>query len=341
MAAKLFSKPMVDLCYNAGSNETGRADAANVETALNIQPEMEAEMSAKNDTTTSPRTASTDYINDQKILAVSATTDRELIDIFLSTKPSEKTQLLYRYTVDQFMNFVGKDLRNIRLEDVVSYGKSLESNRPATRAQRISTIKSLLSFAQKVGYVPLNVAAVISAPKPKDTLSERILTEEQVLKIIMAADGNERHELLIRLLYRTGGRISEILGVTWKDLVKRDEAAQVALFGKNQNTRYVLIPIELYDSLMALKGDTPDTERLFKMTRQGAWRIVKVLAKKAKLGVSPSPHWFRHAHATHAMEHGATIKLVSQTLDHSSVAITSKYLHVRPDESSGTFLKIG
>lgn len=279
--------------------------------------------------------------NTQTLLAVRATTDDELIDVFIRLKRSEKTKELYGYTIRQFMEFVGKGIRELTLEDLLQYEESLSKNRPATQAQRISTIKSLLAFAQKVGYTPLNVAAVMKAPRPKDTLTERILTPEQVLKIIIAAQDNPKNELLVRLLYRTGGRISEILALTWKDLTIREEAAQVTLFGKNQKTRHVLIPIELYDELQKLRGETSVDERIFPITRQAAWQTVKRLAKKARLDVEPSPHWFRHAHATHAMENGATIKLICQTLDHSSVAITSKYLHTRPDESSGTFLKIG
>ena len=54
-----------------------------------------------------------------------------------------------------------------------------------------------------------------------------------------------------------------------------------------------------------------------------------------------SPHWFRHSHATHALDNGADLNLVSQTLGHSDLAITGMYIHVRPGSSSGDYLKVG
>ena len=67
-------------------------------------------------------------------------------------------------------------------------------------------------------------------------------------------------------------------------------------------------------------------------------QIVKAAAKRAGIKGKVSPHWLRHAHATHALERGAKIHLVAETLGHSSVAITSRYLHARPEDSSSLYL---
>jgi len=272
---------------------------------------------------------------------VQADDDDAIVDLWLRTKRNPATRELYAYTLNGFREFIGCDLRSLTLSRFMDYCESLSAYRPATQGQRISTVKSLLSFAQKVGYIPFNVGATVPVPKGKDTLSERILTEEQVIQIILAAKGNPRHELLIRLMYRTGGRVSEIINATWADLILNGEKAQVALFGKGDKTRHVTLPANLYHELQTIREDAAADERIFVMTRQGAWRVVKVLAKKAGLGDKPSPHWFRHAHATHALNRGAVINLVAETLGHSSIAITSKYTHVRPGESSGDFLEVG
>jgi integrase/recombinase XerD len=76
------------------------------------------------------------------------------------------------------------------------------------------------------------------------------------------------------------------------------------------------------------------------ITSRQAERIVKQAATEAGLknASSVSPHWLRHAHASHAMDRGAKIHLVRGTLGHASVATTGRYLHARPDESSALFL---
>ncbi len=272
---------------------------------------------------------------------VKADNDDTIVDLWLRTKRNAGTRSLYIYTIAGFRQFIGCELRGLTLDRFMDYCETLTAYRPATQAQRISTVKSLLSFAQKVGYIPYNVGATVPAPKGKDTLSERILSEEQVIKIILAAAGNPRHELLIRLMYRTAGRISEIINATWNDLVLTEERAQIALFGKGDKTRHVTLPADLYHGLQAIRAEAEGNERIFAISRQGAWHIVKSLAKKAGLGDKPSPHWFRHSHATHALNRGAVINLVAETLGHSNIAVTSKYTHVRPGESSGDYLEVG
>ncbi len=69
-------------------------------------------------------------------------------------------------------------------------------------------------------------------------------------------------------------------------------------------------------------------------------RIVKSAAKRAGITGNISPHWFRHAHATHALERGAPITLVKATLGHESMETTAKYTHVRPNASSSQFLGV-
>ena len=69
-----------------------------------------------------------------------------------------------------------------------------------------------------------------------------------------------------------------------------------------------------------------------------AWRWFT--ASAARAGVKASPHWFRHAHASHALDRGAPVHLVATTLGHASLATTSRYAHARPGESSGDFLDL-
>jgi site-specific recombinase XerD len=67
-------------------------------------------------------------------------------------------------------------------------------------------------------------------------------------------------------------------------------------------------------------------------------QIVREAARRAGIDAPVSPHWLRHAHASHALDHGAPLHLVQATLGHASVATTSRYLHARPDQSSAAYL---
>lgn len=284
-----------------------------------------------------------------------ANSDQQLIDLWLADKQarSEATRYLYELTVRQFWEVVPKSLGQVRLEDLRAYERTLDRYRPATRAQRIATIKSLLSFAHRVGYTTFNVGAAIKPEMSKDTLSERILTEDQV-EMMIEKTTSPKEKLLLRLLYVTGGRVSEITGLTWGDFTVRDgefdqvnedqgvkgkQIAQVRLFGKGKKTRYVVISKKLHHDLLEILGNGADNDKVFGWGRFRVWQIVKKAGKRVGIA-GASPHWLRHAHATHALGRGAPLKLVSETLGHSSILITDRYLHIRPEESSGNFLKI-
>jgi integrase/recombinase XerD len=75
------------------------------------------------------------------------------------------------------------------------------------------------------------------------------------------------------------------------------------------------------------------------LTRMQAFRIIKAAAKTAKIDPLPSPHWFRHSSATHAIENGAPIHVVQHSLGHASINTTGKYLHATPTSSNANFLK--
>jgi integrase/recombinase XerD len=75
------------------------------------------------------------------------------------------------------------------------------------------------------------------------------------------------------------------------------------------------------------------------LTAAQVWNIVKKAAKRAGISKAVSPHWFRHGAASHSLQRGANISIVSKTLGHSSLNTTQKYIHCRPDDSSSLYLQ--
>lgn len=230
---------------------------------------------------------------------------------------------------------------------------------PATQARMIASLKSVLSFASKTGYTTFNVGAVIKLPKLENRLAERILSEEDVLHMF-ASERNVRNHALLVLLYRAGLRASEVCNLQWRHLIAREgNTGQVAIHGKGEKTRFILLDKKTWAELQALKlpNDTGESyvfksrKKAGRLDESQVHRIVKAAATRAgvqtytdsesgDLTSKTSPHWMRHAHATHALDHKTNIVLVKETLGHVSMNTTSKYIHARPDDSSSLHLNI-
>ena len=112
-------------------------------------------------------------------------------------------------------------------------------------------------------------------------------------------------------------------------------------------TRAVLLPEEVWCQLVALRATDELDGPVFAsrsgkhLERSRILRIVKEAGVRARATVGIGTHWLRHAHASHALDHGAPLHLVQATLGHRSIATTSKYLHARPCASSGEYLQAG
>lgn len=274
-----------------------------------------------------------------------ADSDHKLMALWLHGK-SKHSQKAYRVDVARLLDHVaGKPLATITLGDLQQFADRLkeEGLAPNTQKRVISSVKSLFTFGQKLGYLQFNVAAALKAPKAKDTLAERILTEEEVMKMVTLT-AKLRDRLIVRLLYSSGARISEVCGLTWRDLQPNGDTGQVTIFGKGGKTRFVKLSKETWKALQAYRQGAGHDEPIFTSQKGGALdpsqvhRIVKSAAKRAGIAGNVSAHWLRHSHASHSLDRGANIAVVRDTLGHSSLAITSRYTHAKPNESSSEFL---
>lgn len=249
----------------------------------------------------------------------------------------------YRRYARRFLEFIQKPLHQITLADLQLWRASLSPLAPSSQGTALAAIKSLLSFAHRVGVIPENVGIPLKSPRVKDTLNERILSETEVMNMI-ALETDERNRLILRLLYAGGLRVSELCALKWKDLINRHRSGQVTVFGKGGKTRTVLLPENIWLELCQWQGQGKSQDPVFP-SRQGGhldrtqvYRIVKAAAHRAGIEANVSPHWLRHAHASHSLDRGAPLHLVQATLGHSSVATTERYLHARPNDSSAMYL---
>lgn len=277
-------------------------------------------------------------------LSTQAQSDSQLIQLWLHGR-GVNTQAAYQHDIARFFQFARKPIPDITLRDFQEFVDTLEGA-VGTKRRVIAAVKSLFSFALKIGYVRFSVAAAVRAPKAMDTLAERILPEAKIHEMIaLTPEGRDR--MLLRLLYATGARVSEISASKWRHVQANGSSGQITLFGKGGKTHAVVLPSSIWNDLVAFRADADEDSPVIASRKAGGHldrsqvlRIVQQAALRARIRSNVSPHWFRHAHASHAMDRGAGIHLVCATLAHSSIAITGRYLHAKPTESSAKFLAV-
>ena len=271
-----------------------------------------------------------------------ADSDAHLLALWLHGR-SAGTARPYGWDVRVFLARAGKPIRAITVGDIHGFADSLTGLSSASQARKLSAVKSLLSYAHRLGYVTFNVGAAVKLPSIKGTLAERILVEADVQRLL-ALKTDVRNAAMLRLVYCAGLRISEVCGLTWRDLAPREDAGQATIYGKGGKTRVILLPARVWHAVTQLRGEAGPNAPVFRSQRRGhldpsaVHRVVKAAAARAGLSAEVSAHWLRHAHASHALDRGAPIHLVQATLGHASVATTGRYLHARPNDSSSRYL---
>ncbi len=274
---------------------------------------------------------------------VQASSDEQLVRLWLHGRPASTTAA-YAADVASFLAHAARPLREVTLGDLQSWGETMAELAPATRSRRLGTMRSLFRFAHELGYLALDVSRPLRRPQLRDRLSERILSEDQVRRLIAAAPDEPTHALL-RLLYLCGLRISEACALTWRDMTRRQSGGIASVFGKGGKTRQVLVPQGLWKELAALHTTSDPAASVIRpasggvLDRFAADRMVKAAVRRAGLPAGVSAHWLRHAHVSHALDAGCGVHVVQATVGHASLATTSRYTHARPNESSSTFLK--
>lgn len=269
-----------------------------------------------------------------------------LVRLWLNGRP-ETTVRVYLGALDALARQLGpKPLDAVTLDDLVDHVRAMTAAglAPATVAKRVCAIKSLFGFAHKTGFMPFDPARALRVPKRPNDLADRILERDQVERIV-AAEPDPVRQLLLMLFYATGGRLSAVVALRWEHCHAHGDAGVLRFARvKGGDSHNVHLDRPVWRELVRFRPPTnrgcvfPSARRADRPVNPAtAWRWVKKAGKR--LGFERlSPHWFRHAHASHALDAGAPVHLVASTLGHASLATTSRYAHARPGESSGRYL---
>lgn len=272
--------------------------------------------------------------------------DEKIVKMWLDGK-SPATQSSYTSVIKKLAKFAEKPISEITPSDLFDFKWSMEDYAPNTLRLYLLAVKSFFRFAAQAGFVASDPADQLAVPKVQDRFEERILTIDEVEQIVKAAT-KERDKLFIRFLYATGARVSEACAVQWSDLrvLDRPNRCAVRLLGKGDKERNVVIAGSVARDLLATlqeqgaggNGHIFTSERADRLDASTAWRIVHSAAENAGFQ-KVSPHWFRHSHASHAIQNGASLPVVRDALGHSTVAVTDRYLHGGKGDSSAEYLR--
>ena len=275
---------------------------------------------------------------------MTAASDEHLVALWLHGR-SAHTARAYLADVTRFRAGAGKPMARVGLPDLQVFADTL-SGAPASRYRTLSAVKSLLAFGYRIGYLPTDPGRMLRLPPIRDRLAERILDQDDVRRML-SLEPEGRNRVLLTLLYASGIRVGELCGLCWRDVQPSGDTAQITVFGKGGKTRAVYLPVSVWKMLQTLRDSPAPSHPVFRSRKKGGalkplavLRIVRRAAIRADIAADVSPHWLRHAHASHALDRGAPISLVQATLGHSSVQTTGRYLHARPKESSSRFLPI-
>ena len=263
----------------------------------------------------------------------------------------------YRRDLEKFKMFLnGKELSKVTPELITAFESSLrEANLSTPTINRAdSTLRSFfkhLAQEYEIADPTLEIAASKSARRlPK------ALTYDQIMSMINAALRESdpitlRDQAMLELLYSSGARVSELIGINMNDLstVNSDdgEITTLKLRGKGSKERIVplgsfaTVAIENYCVRVRpglLAKNPKNNSALFlnsrggRISRQSAWQMVLDAASAAGITEHVSPHVFRHSYATHLLDGGADIRVVQELLGHASVTTTQIYTLITIDK---------
>ncbi len=260
----------------------------------------------------------------------------------------------YRTDLDRYLRHLREcgrtELGEVREADVTAFVAALRSG-PAPLAassagRALAAVRGLHRFAARDGLVADDVARDVTPPAQPVRLP-RTLDVDEVDQLLAGVVGDGpvalRDRALLELLYSTGARISEAVGLDVDDL---DAGARTVLLrGKGGRDRIVpvgrpaLAAVDAYlvraRPALAAKGRGAPAlllnARGARLSRQSAWHVLRSAADAAGISTEVSPHTLRHCFATHLLAGGADVRTVQELLGHASVTTTQIYTHVTVD----------
>lgn len=224
-------------------------------------------------------------------------------------------------------------------------------------ARKVSTLRSFFRFLVRLGVIAKNPALQVALPR----LPRKIPTTldvEQVRALLevpeAGTDGGARDRALLELLYATGVRVSELVGLNTADVSMEEGVIRVRGKGKKERivpfggaAREALeawLPVR-QRMLFAVRTDRRDGQAMFlnrrggRLTDRSVRRILDESIAAVSIRLDVSPHALRHSFATHLMNAGADLRVIQELLGHASLSTTQKYTHLSIEQLMKVYKK--
>jgi integrase/recombinase XerD len=279
-------------------------------------------------------------------VAVDPLIDRFVDAIWLEDGLASNTLAAYRRDLSGLASWLGrrgKALVAVDEPDLALYfAEQHRSTRATTANRRLAVLRRFFRWAVRDGLLAQDPTLLLKGAK-RPPRFPKALSETQVEDLLAAPDSETplglRDRAMLELLYATGLRVSELVGLTLVELSLQEGLVRV--LGKGSKERIVPLGEEArrwLDRYLArgrpaiLAGRVADalfvTQRAAAMSRQMFWVLIKRYAVRAGITTPLSPHGLRHAFATHLLNHGADLRVVQLLLGHADISTTQIYTHV-------------
>lgn len=262
-------------------------------------------------------------------------------------KKSLNTELSYERDLHKLLLFLHArkidEVTDISAKLLEEYVNSLKQSglSAATVSRNIASIRAFGHYLVDEGIWSQDVSADLKAPKVEKK-APGIMSMDQVVRMLEQPSGNSPKEIrdraMLELLYATGIRVSELIGLSVHDvdmqsncilckdrskerIIPFGSKARNALFIYFQSSRNVLVRGREEEALFVNCSGKP-------MSRQGFWKLIKYYAKEAGIDEDITPHTLRHSFAAHLVENGADLKSVQEMLGHSDISTTQIYMNI-------------
>jgi integrase/recombinase XerD len=278
----------------------------------------------------------------------------------------------YQGDLSQFFTWIARqplldpDLQKLEARQINEFVRFLakQNVQPVSLARKLSAIRQFFHFCCLEKNFNQNPAENIAPPKTPRRLPHSLNTD-QVDALLKAADEGlsylgssadhfkARDRALVYLLYATGLRISEVLSLTLHQInftdgylrvIGKGEKERIAPFVPSAGDRLKVYLEHHRPSLLPSLWSENASEELIPevtlflnsrgqpLSRQGGWKILKALARQARISSPISPHWLRHSFATHLLQSGMNLRTLQLLLGHSDIATTQIYTHLAPED---------
>jgi integrase/recombinase XerD len=271
----------------------------------------------------------------------------------LQRNASPNTIASYRLDLDRYVRFLQRanvtSPEQVSEEHTALFLRSLRKRglSPRSITRSFSAIRGFHKFLVGDGAARNNPTETLDPPKLSRHLPDVLTAAEVECILQQPAPGAKdvrhlwlRDRTILEVLYATGIRVSELLGLRRQDIQAEDGTVRV--YGKGSKERLVPIGpsalswIERYrtECRPLLHRSSQSTDVMFlnargrPMTRMAIWKIVQTYSRRAKVEKAVHPHTFRHSFATHLLEGGADLRAVQEMLGHSDISTTQIYTHI-------------